>query len=84
MLLFPHFLVRHILASLHFNENVQREAQAGKDGDNYYKVSYPKFKLGEEVVRDVASPPTYGKYLGTFNQYQEDITVIWNHFMEIM
>ena len=63
MVLFPHFLVRHILASLHFNENVQRETQVGKDGDNYYKVSYPKFKLGEEVVRDVASPPTYGKYL---------------------
>lgn len=69
MLLFPHFLVRRILASLHFNEKVQREAQAGKDGDNYNKVSYPKFKLGEEVVHDVASPPTYGKYLGTFNQY---------------
>ena len=23
--------------------------------------SHPKFKLGEEVVREVASPPTYGK-----------------------
>ena len=24
------------------------------------RVTYPKFKLGEEVVREVASPPTYG------------------------
>lgn len=63
---FPLFPSRHILASLHFNENVQREAQTGKNGENYYRVSYPKFKLGEEVVRDVASPPTYGKYLGIF------------------
>ena len=25
------------------------------------KVSFPKFKLGEEVVREVAVMPTYGK-----------------------
>lgn len=50
---------RHILASLHFNENVNREKQTNKNGDKYYKVSYPKFKLGEEVVRDVPCPPTY-------------------------
>ena len=32
-----------------------------KDGKEYVRVTYPKFKLGEEVVREVASPPTYGK-----------------------
>jgi len=32
-----------------------------KDGEKYFKVTYPKYKLGEEVVREVASPPTYGK-----------------------
>ena len=26
------------------------------------KVTYPKFKLGDEVVREIAVPPTYGKY----------------------
>ena len=52
---------RHILASLHYNENVQRETETGKDGKPYYRVSYPKFKLGEEVVREVAVPPTYGE-----------------------
>lgn len=50
---------RHILASLHFNENVHRECQTSKDGTPYMKVTYPKFKLGDEVVREVAVPPTY-------------------------
>ena len=26
-------------------------------------MTYPKFKLGEEVVREIAVPPTYGKVL---------------------
>ena len=51
---------RHILASLHFNENVAREDQTSRDGEIYYRVTYPKFKLGEEVVREVSVPPTYG------------------------
>lgn len=50
---------RHILASLHFNENLLRETKKTEDGKDYYKVSYPKFKLGEEVVREIAVPPTY-------------------------
>jgi len=52
---------RLILGTLHFDENVKRETQRDKDGKPYYKVTYPKFKLGEEVVREVAIPPTYGK-----------------------
>jgi len=48
-----------VLASLHFNENVQRETQIGENGQ-YLRVCYPKYKLGEEVVRDVKIPPTYG------------------------
>jgi len=51
---------RHLLASLHFNENLNRDTQLSKDGEKYIKVTYPKYKLGEEVVREVASPPTYG------------------------
>lgn len=54
-------MFRHILASLHFNENIHRETKLSKDGEKYYAVTYPKFKLGEEVVREVASPPTYGR-----------------------
>ena len=53
---------RHVLASLHFNENVKREVQTDKNGNPYFKVSYPKFKQGEEVVREVSIAPTYGRY----------------------
>lgn len=56
------FGCRHVLASLHFNENLQREPQISKSGTGYVKVCYPKYKLGEEVVRDVKTPPTYGMY----------------------
>ena len=47
---------------LEFNENIQRETQLSRDGNEYIRVTYPKFKLGEdlEVVREVACPPTYG------------------------
>jgi hypothetical protein len=52
---------RHILACLHFNENVKRSTMTRKDGKKYLKVTYPKHKLGDEVVREVPVPPTYGK-----------------------
>ena len=50
---------RHILASLHFNENMKRQKLTSEDGQEYYKVTYPKFKLGEEVIREVDVLPTY-------------------------
>ena len=52
---------RHALATLHFNENLQRKPQTSKDEKVYFKVSYPKYKLGEEVVRHISLTPTYGK-----------------------
>ena len=55
------FFKRHILASLCFNENLQRETQRKFDGKEYIRITYPKFKIGEEVVREVACPPTYSK-----------------------
>ena len=60
---FTCFPFRHMLASLHLNENLLRETKKTEDGKDYYKVTYPKFKLGEEVVREIAVPPTYGKVL---------------------
>ena len=48
---------------MHFNENIQRERKRTTDGELSYNVLYPKFKLGEEVVRVVAIPPTYSKAL---------------------
>ena len=65
MFCYPSFN-RHILASLHFNENVKREPKKTKDGRTYYKVTWPKFKLGDEVVREVAVPHTYSKQ---YNNY---------------
>ncbi|XP_065066419.1 uncharacterized protein LOC135692259 isoform X2 [Rhopilema esculentum] len=52
-------MCRHILASLHFNENVKRDSRKSKDGKTYYHVKYPKFKLGEETVREITMKPTY-------------------------
>ena len=50
---------------MHFNENVQRERKRTATGELYCNVLYPKFKLGEEVVREIAVPPTYGKALSS-------------------
>ena len=58
-LLFTYFS-RTALAALHFNENLRRESQQSKDGEVYTKVCYPKYKLGDEIVREVKKPPTYG------------------------
>ena len=33
-----------------------------KEGRAYVNVIYPQFKMGEEVAREVAEPPTYGMY----------------------
>ena len=49
-----------ILASLHFNENVNRQTKMSDDGEEYIKVTYPKFTLGNEVACEVKVPPAYG------------------------
>lgn len=36
----------------------QKKTKAGK---RYIKVTYPKYKLGEELVCEIATAPTYGK-----------------------
>lgn len=57
------FSVRHILAIMHFNENSHRKKCKAQDGTGYIHVTYPKYKFGEEVVREIAVPPTYGDYI---------------------
>ena len=85
--LFPPFPSRHILASLHFNENVQREAQAGKNGKSNYKVSYPEFTLGEDgmvstliyfIRFEFCSLST--QFEVTFDQYLREYTNIMKPF----
>lgn len=55
-------LFRHVLAVLHFNENLHRQPKKTKNGTPYYSVTYPKFKSGDEVVRTVSSAPSYCKF----------------------
>lgn len=54
----PH---RHILASLHFNFNLQRECRRNADDTEQIKITYPKFKNGEAVVRSVRVPQNFGE-----------------------
>ncbi|XP_028405222.1 uncharacterized protein LOC114527724 [Dendronephthya gigantea] len=76
---------RHILASLHFNENINRKSQTSKDGNAYVDVTYPKFKLGDEVVREVKVPPTY-EYVTCIKEVlltlsKADLTKIRNKYL---
>lgn len=61
-ILLSFLIYRHVLASLHFNENLRRDPKQTKDGKTYMHVTFPKFKMGEEVVREIAEPPSYGMY----------------------
>lgn len=61
MFLHLNFHFRHVLACLHYNENLKRMSKKTKDGKIYTKMSYPKYKLGEEAVRNVKVQPTYSK-----------------------
>ncbi|XP_074630083.1 uncharacterized protein LOC141888915 [Acropora palmata] len=45
-------LLRHILAIVHFNSNLQRKVKKKEDGVERVKVLYPKFKNGEATVRN--------------------------------
>ena len=53
---------RHILATVHFNANLQRQTKVHqKTNENRITVSYPKFKNGEAVVRDIRITPNFGE-----------------------
>ena len=53
---------RHILATVHFNNNLLREIKKLPNGMEQVKLSYPKFKNGEATVRNVRVSPNYGTY----------------------
>ena len=60
-LIFKTFLIlRHILSTVHFNNNLQREIKESTDGTEQVKVVYPKFKNGEATVRNIRVAPNYG------------------------
>ncbi|XP_065069719.1 uncharacterized protein LOC135694778 [Rhopilema esculentum] len=78
-------LCRHIMAVSHFNENLHREAQKDKNGKEYFKVSYPKYKLGEEAVKPVPVPPSYNYVEHTkellFKSNEEELGQIWKSML---
>ena len=55
------YLIRHLLAAIHFNHNLLRDVKKRPDGSNQIRVVYPKFKGGEATVRNVTVKPHYGK-----------------------
>ena len=54
-------LAWHILAAIHFNVNLVRDARKKKNGSVQVRFIYPKFKNGEASVRDVRIKPNFGK-----------------------
>ncbi|XP_067054566.1 uncharacterized protein [Acropora muricata] len=62
---FVGMMCRHILAALHFNQNLVRDVKKKANGSSQVKLIYPKFKNGVASVRDVRIQPNY--------DYVEDI-----------
>ena len=58
--IYTFLILRHILATVHFNNNLQREVKKLTDGTEQVKVVYPKFKNGEATVRNIRVAPNYG------------------------
>ena len=58
--IYTFLILRHILATVHFNNNLQREIKESTDGTEQVKVVYPKFKNGEATVRNIRVAPNYG------------------------
>jgi hypothetical protein len=53
------FIYRVLLTVLHDNENAVREQALRKDGAPRYKLSYPKGKQGDHVLKKVKEDCTY-------------------------
>lgn len=51
---------RAILAALHFNFNLKRETKLDEVGNPIFRVTYPKFKDGEDTVREAKVSANYG------------------------
>ena len=72
---------RLLLAALHFNENVNKAQAVTAEGVPRWKLSYPKYKKGKEVVTKVTTKVTYGKYILHNLLFQYFICKIWNNNM---
>ena len=54
------FPLRQLLAAMHYNENASREHAQTAQGTLRYRVTYPKYKKGDYVVRKILTKSTYG------------------------
>lgn len=63
------FSLRHILAAVHFNYNLNREIKKNSSGEEQVSVIYPKFKNGEATVRSVRVKQNFGKLTFTLLLY---------------
>ncbi|CAB3984912.1 Hypothetical predicted protein [Paramuricea clavata] len=90
---YPGMYIRHILAAIHFNINLNRDNKIKKsDGSEQVVVVYPKFKNGEATVKGVKVEADFQKY-ETFLDCQknnhlkkelEDLEKITPEFMNTM
>lgn len=55
-------LFSHIIAAVHFNNNVYGESKMNEDGTEQVGIVYPKFKNGEATVKSVRVEPNFSKY----------------------
>ena len=53
------FLQRLLIAVLHSNENTERPQAKTKTGEARWRISYPKARHGEAVVKEVKTPITF-------------------------
>ncbi|XP_019859639.1 PREDICTED: uncharacterized protein LOC109587862 [Amphimedon queenslandica] len=52
-------LARQKLAALHYNENGNKKQSFTKEGKGQYSISFPKYKQGGHIVRQLKTKSTY-------------------------
>jgi solute carrier family 8 (sodium/calcium exchanger) len=57
-----YYVFRLFLAALHFSENSTRTQAVTMDGTRQYRISYPKGRKGEGVVKEMKTSQTYGVF----------------------
>ena len=54
------FLIRLLLAALHYNENAERQQAMSSTGKPLFTIRFLKFKKGEYSVVPIKQDTTYG------------------------
>ena len=51
----------HIIAAIHFNNNLYRDNKLNEDGTDQLRFVYPKFMNGKATIKNVRVEPKFGK-----------------------